>query len=142
VKSSVWKSSWWCMRFLASFFVLFLVEFSLAQSKPKPGKDYVWVPQHQTQRGILVPGHWRLKTRKGFVWIKGHANEKGDWIPGHWKPVGPSPKGKVWVPGHVGEEGDWIPGHWRLAKRAGFIWVAGHYNNKGVWIAGHWKRME
>ena len=82
---------------------------------PKPGPDYVWVPEHRNPSGKLIPGHWKhtAKAVPGKAWVPGHTAANGQWVPGHWKDVPKPPKGGKWVPGHWGKNGKWIPGHWR-----------------------------
>ncbi len=43
--------------------VLFSFEFIMAKP-PKPGADFVWIPQYKTPLGIVIPAHWKYKGKK------------------------------------------------------------------------------
>ena len=47
--------------------VLILISFSfefIVARPPKPGPNFVWVSQHKTPLGIIIPAHWKYKGKK------------------------------------------------------------------------------
>ena len=31
---------------------------------PKPNPNFVWIPKHRIQMGVIIPGHWEYKGKK------------------------------------------------------------------------------
>ncbi|MFH1037094.1 MAG: hypothetical protein V1789_00300 [PVC group bacterium] len=105
------------------------------QTNDAAAADQVWVPEHATPDGTVVPGHWRPAGKPGFIWIDGRLDGP-NWVAGYWKPVGPAPVGKIWAAGYW-RNSRWHDGRWVSTRKGN--WVPGHYGKHGRRIPGHYR---
>ena len=75
------------MKQIIALITLLLLTVGCAQAKPpRPGPNYVWVPKHIKQNGVVIKGHWKHKSKikKQRVWVPAHIKPNGRKVPGHW----------------------------------------------------------
>ncbi len=44
-------------------FTLITSIYTLARP-PRPNPNFVWVPKHRIQMGVIIPGHWEYRGKK------------------------------------------------------------------------------
>ena len=46
------------------FISILITSIYIMARPPRPNPDFVWIPKHRIQMGVIIPGHWEYRGKK------------------------------------------------------------------------------